>query len=127
MTARTPEDLDRQFAEALNSGNLDALVALYEPQAALTPMPGKLVTGSAAIRESLAGFLAGKPRITLTPRLVAQSGDVAVVSAKWELAMTGPDGKPANMTGQSVEVVRRQSDGRWLFAVDLPFGVGESQ
>jgi uncharacterized protein (TIGR02246 family) len=124
MTARTPEDLDRLFAEALNKGNLDALVALYEPNAALTPMPDKLVTGSAAIRESLAGFLAGKPHITLTPRLVAQSGEVAVVSAKWELAMTGPDGKPAKMTGQSVEVVRRQSDGRWLFAIDLPFGVG---
>jgi ketosteroid isomerase-like protein len=28
------------------------------------------------------------------------------------------------MTGQSVEVVRRQPDGRWLFAIDLPFGTG---
>ena len=54
---------------------------------------------------------------------MAQTGDVAVVSAKWELSVTGPDGKPATMTGQSVEVVRRQSDGRWLFAIDLPFGV----
>jgi uncharacterized protein (TIGR02246 family) len=124
VTARTPEDLDRLFAEALNSANLDALVALYEPQAALTPMPDKLVSGSAAIRESLAGFLAGKPHITLTPRLVAQSGDVAVVSAKWELSINGPDGKPTKMTGQSVEVLRRQGDGRWLFAIDLPFGVG---
>jgi len=123
MTARTPEDLDRLFAEALNAGKLDALVALYEPQAALTPMPDTVVNGTAAIREALAAFLAGKPTISLTPRLVAQSGDVAVVSAKWDLAVTGPDGKPANMTGQSVEVVRRQSDGSWLFAIDLPFGV----
>jgi uncharacterized protein (TIGR02246 family) len=123
MTARIPEDLDQLFAEALNAGSLDALVALYEPQAALMPMPDKLVSGSAAIRESLAAFLAGKPRITLTPRLVAQTGDLAVVSAKWELSTTGPDGKPAKMTGQSVEVVRRQADGRWLFAIDLPFGV----
>jgi uncharacterized protein (TIGR02246 family) len=123
MAARTPEDLDRLFAEALNAGKLDALVALYEPQAALTPMPDKLVTGTAAIRESLAAFLAGNPTISLNPRLVAQSGDLAVVSAKWELSVTGPDGKPAKMTGQSVEVLRRQSDGRWLFAIDLPFGV----
>jgi uncharacterized protein (TIGR02246 family) len=122
MAAGTPEDLDRQFAEALNAGKLDELVALYEPQAALTPMPGKLVTGTAAIRESLAGFLAGKPRITLTPRVVAQTGDLAVVSAKWELSITGTDGKPTAMTGQSVEIVRRQPDGRWLFAIDLPFG-----
>lgn len=123
MTARTPEDLDRLFAEALNAAKLDALVALYEPQAALMPMPDTVVNGTPAIREALAGFLASKPTISLTPRLVAQSGDVAVVSAKWELAMTAPDGKPAKMTGQSVEVVRRQSDGRWLFAIDLPFGV----
>ncbi|MDQ2962357.1 MAG: SgcJ/EcaC family oxidoreductase [Pseudomonadota bacterium] len=124
MSAQTPEDIDRLFAEALNAGKLDALVALYEPQATLAPMPDKLVTGTAAIREALAGFLAGKPRMSLTPRLVAQAGELAVVSAKWELSMTGTDGKPANMTGQSVEVVRRQPDGRWLFAIDLPFGTG---
>ncbi|HKE42646.1 MAG TPA: SgcJ/EcaC family oxidoreductase [Casimicrobiaceae bacterium] len=122
MSARTPQDVDRLFAEALNAGQLDALVALYEPQGTLMPSPGKLVTGTAAIRESLAGFLAGKPKMTITARLVAQSGDLAVTSAKWEMSMTGPDGKPANMTGESVEVVRRQDDGSWRAVIDLPFG-----
>jgi uncharacterized protein (TIGR02246 family) len=123
MAARTPEDVDSLFAQALNAGNLDALVALYEPQASLMPFPGTLVTGTAAIRESLAAFLAGKPTMTISPRLASQSGDLAVVTAKWQLAVTGKDGKPAKMEGQSVEVVRRQGDGRWLFAIDLPFGV----
>ena len=122
MPAKTPEDTDRLFAEALNAGRIDDLVALYEPQATLMPSPGKLVTGSAAIREALAQFIAAKPKMSLTPKVVAQSGDLAVVTAKWDLAMTGQDGKPANMTGQSAEVVRRQSDGRWLFVIDLPFG-----
>ena len=124
MAARTPEDVDRLFAEALNAGNLDALVALYEPQGTLMPSPCTLVTGTAAIRESLAGFLGGKPRMSLTTRLVAQSGELAVTSANWELAMTGPDGKPATMTAQSVEVVRRQADGSWRAVIDLPFGTG---
>ena len=123
MPAKTPEDTDRLFAEALNAAKLDDLVALYEPQATLMPSPGKLVTGAAAIREALAQFVAGKPKMSLTPKIVAQSGDLAVVTANWQLAMTGPDGKPAKMTGQSVEVVRRQADGRWLFVIDLPFGV----
>ena len=122
MPAKTPEDTDRLFAEALNAGRIDDLVALYEPQATLMPSPGKLVTGSAAIREALAQFIAAKPKMSLKPKVVAQSGDLAVLTAKWDLAMTGQDGKPANMTGQSVEVVRRQSDGRWLFVIDLPFG-----
>ena len=122
MAARTPEDVDRLFVDALNAGKLDELVALYEPQATLMPSPGKLVTGSAAIREALAQFVAGKPRMTLKPRLIAQTADLAMIGSQWDLAMTGPDGKPAQMKGESVEVVRRQSDGRWLFAIDLPFG-----
>jgi len=97
-------------------------VALYEPQATLMPSPGKLVTGTAAIREALGQFVAGKPKMSLTPKVVAQSGEIAVLTAKWDLSMTGPDGKPANMTGQSAEVVRKQPDGRWLFVIDLPFG-----
>ena len=124
MAARTPEDIDRLFAENLNAGKLDALLAIYEPQATLMPQPGKLVTGTAAIRESLAAFLAGKPKMSLTVRRVAESGDLAVTSAKWQMSMTGPDGKPAQMSGESVEVVRRQADGTWRAVIDLPFGVG---
>jgi hypothetical protein len=45
MTAHHPDDLDRLFADALNAGDLDALVALYEPDASLTPTPGKTVAG----------------------------------------------------------------------------------
>ena len=33
--------------------------------------------------------------------------------------MTGPDGKPATINGQSVEVLRRQPEGHWLFAIDF--------
>jgi len=124
MAARTPEDIDRLFAENLNAGKLDALLAIYEPQATLMPQPGKLVTGTAAIRESLAAFLAGKPKMSLTVRRVAESGDLAVTSAKWQMSMTGPDGKPAQMSGESVEVVRRQADGTWRAVIDLPFGAG---
>jgi uncharacterized protein (TIGR02246 family) len=122
MATQTPEDTDRRFAEALNAGRIDELVALYEPQATLMPAPGKLVSGPAAIRAALAQFIAGKPKMSLTPKVVAQSGDLAVVTAHWDLAMTGEDGKPARMSGQSLEVVRRQTDGRWLFVIDLPFG-----
>src|SRR5262245_61730797 len=124
MPAYRPEDVDTQFAKALNAGDLDALSAIYEPQATLMSSPGTLVTGTAAIREALAAFVAGKPRMTLTAKVVAQSGELAVTSAKWELAMTGPDGKPTQMSAQSVEVVRRQPDGTWRAVIDLPFGAG---
>ena len=123
MNARDPQEVDRLFAQALNAGDLDALVALYEPQAALTPEPGKTVIGHAAIRAALAQFVSGRPRMEIVPRVIAQSGDLALVSARWKLAMTGPDGTAAELAGQSVEVLRRQPGGHWLFALDEPFGV----
>jgi len=123
MAARAPEDLDRLFAGAMNAGDLDALVELYESDASLTPAPGKVVVGIDAIRAALRGFLDGKPKMMLSPRVVARSGDLALLTSKWELSMTGADGKPAKMGGQSVEIARRQPDGNWLFAIDLPLGI----
>jgi uncharacterized protein (TIGR02246 family) len=123
MVKDNPVELDRLFEQALNAGDIDALVALYEPQATLMPSPGNVVVGAAAIREALAGFLAGKPTITTSGRLVAQTGDIALLANKWTLAMTGPDGKPTTMSGNAVEVARRQPAGHWLFAMDMPFGM----
>ena len=124
MPARNPEELDRLFSDALNSGNLDALVALYEPHATLTPEPGQVVTGTQAIREALSAFVAIKPTITLEVKTLAQTGDLALTSAKWVLSGTGPDGDHTTMSGHSVEVSRRQPDGSWLFVIDTPWGLG---
>ena len=51
MPARKPEDCDLLIAEYINSGNVEAAVALYEPTATFLVGPGKPVTGHAAIRE----------------------------------------------------------------------------
>ena len=123
MAAQNPVELDRLFEQALNAGDIDALVALYEPKAALMPSPGNVVVGAAAIREALAGFLAAKPTITTSGKLVAQTGDIALLANRWTLALTGPDGKPTTMNGDAVEVARRQPAGHWLFAMDMPFGM----
>jgi uncharacterized protein (TIGR02246 family) len=123
MAARAPEDLDRLFAAALNSGDIEALMRLYEPQAALRPAPDQVVQGHAAIRSALNGFLAMKPTIELSPKILGQSNDIALVTADWTLKGTGPDGAPVQMSGRSAEVARRQADGTWLFAIDTPWGL----
>lgn len=123
MAARNPDEIDALFEKALNAGDLDALLALYEPTATFTVEPGKVVSGTAAIREALTGFLALKPSISLKPRILGNAGDVALVSSAWVLEGTGPDGKPVALTGTSAEVVRRQADGTWKFVVDSPWGL----
>jgi len=123
MTTTTdPVALDRMFEQALNAGDLDALVALYEPTAALMPTPGEVVVGTAAIRTALAGFVAMKPTIRTSGRRVAQTGDIALLANDWTLAATGTDGQPTTMSGSAVEIARRQPGGHWLFVMDMPYG-----
>jgi len=64
-----------------------------------------------------------KPTLELAPRVLGQCNDVALLTASWTLNGTGADGTPVRMTGNSVEVARRQADGTWLFAIDTPWGL----
>jgi len=82
-----------------------------------------MVSGTKAVREALAGFLAMKPRIKLDAKTLAETGGIAFTTSKWVLEGTGPDGKPMKMEGQSAEVARRQPDGTWLFVIDNPHGL----
>ena len=123
MPARKPEELDVLFAHALNAGDIEAVIKLYEPGACLMPEPGQVVSGTKAVREALGGLLAMKPRIKLDVKKLAETGDIALTSAKWVLEGTGPDGSPVKVEGQSAEVARRQPDGSWLFVIDSPHGL----
>jgi uncharacterized protein (TIGR02246 family) len=122
MSARTPEEVPRLFAENFVAGDLDALVALYEPDATLVAQPGQAVTGIEAIREALRGLLATQPTFNLEVRKVLQTGDIALSFADWTLAGTDPNGEPIEMAAQTSDVLRRQSDGSWRFVIDNPWG-----
>jgi len=124
MPADTPEQTNQLLAQALNSGNLEAAADLYEADATFFPQPGQPVTGAAAIREALAGFIAMKPTLNIEIVVSATTGDTALTQNKWTMKATGPDGSPMDLGGQSAEVVRRQADGSWKFVIDNPWGVG---
>lgn len=120
MPAKTPQEMNSLFEKAMNSADVDALVALYEPEARLVPAPGQVATGHNAIRDSLNGFLAGKPQLTMQEGQLHEAGDIALSVHGWEMKVEGPDG-PTEMKGYASEVMRRQPDGTWLFVVDNPF------
>lgn len=105
-TAREPGDLARLFNARANAGDADGLVALYEPGAVVAA--GRIVaTGHAEIRRFYTDLLARKSDFPLpdTPEPIV-NGDVALTSARL------PNGVI------SVELARRQPDGRWLWAID---------
>ena len=94
MPAHSPEELDQNFEKALNAGDLEGLVALYEPQAVFVSEPGQTVSGTEAIREVLSAFVSMNPTITVAVQTLGQMDDIALTAAKWEMSGTGPDGQP---------------------------------
>jgi uncharacterized protein (TIGR02246 family) len=110
--------LHQQFEQAFNAGDIDALMALYEPDCALVGAPGSVASGPDQVREGLMGLLALNGTAKLTTRDVVQVGDLALLSCSWTLDGTGPDGQPVSIGGKTAEVARRQPDGRWLYVID---------
>src|SRR5215467_8666333 len=116
MPATAPDQMHGLFEQAFNAGDIEALMALYEPDAALVPQPGAIAEGSAAIRDSLRWFLDRKGQISLETKLVLRVGDLAYLANRWSLAGgTMPDGSPAELGAMTAEVARRQADGTWLY------------
>jgi uncharacterized protein (TIGR02246 family) len=117
-----PEATVARLTDAVNRADLDAAAALYEPEAVLVAQPGNVARGRARIRESLRGFTGLQPTLTTTASQVLEAGDLALYLGRWRLTGIGPDGAPVTMGGESADVLRRQSDGRWLIVVDDPWG-----
>ena len=120
MNKDDPAHMHILFLDAFNAGDIDSLVALYEPNAVLV-VNGQPVTGQKLIRAAYESFLARRPRMTLKTRSVVLFDDnLAVLHGDWVLEPP-PSDKTGNTTqGLSTEVVRRQADGSWRFVIDNP-------
>jgi uncharacterized protein (TIGR02246 family) len=122
MNTGTPEQVIERFSTLLARSDLDALVDLYEPDAVFAPQPGQTVTGRAAIRAALTGFLELRPEMDGEIQEVLVSEDTALVSNRWSLRGTAPDGAAVEMGGMSSDVMRRGPDGAWRIVIDNPWG-----
>jgi ketosteroid isomerase-like protein len=107
--AAEPEDLGRYFIERANAGDVEGLVALYEPGAVLAFPAGRLTAGHDEIRKVYAELLADEPSFSSPGQQAAiRNGDLALTSTRL------PGG------GATVEIARRQPDGSWRWVIDQP-------
>jgi uncharacterized protein (TIGR02246 family) len=122
MDRTSPLDLISQLVKAMNTWDLEAAMALFEPGAAFVIKPGIVVNGTSGIRQALEGFMMLKPELTIEAQQLVEAGDVAQYCARWSLKGIDPTGTAVKLGGRSSSVLRRQSDGRWQFLVDNPWG-----
>ena len=122
MKADSPTQAIELLTEALNGGDLEGALSLYEPEATFAPEPGQEVRGREAISAALDLFTALKPRMHGEITKVMTAGDVALVMNRWELEGMQPDGAPVKMNGHSADLLRRAPDGGWRILIDNPWG-----
>ena len=123
--ASTPEDTGRLMGEAITSGDIDAALSLYEPDATFAMPTGfgeGSVTGLDGLREALSGFLAMSPELKVNAEKTLLSGETAMVIGNWTLKGRDAEGNDVDASGRYAAVVRRQPDGSWLYVIDNPNG-----
>ena len=105
--AKDPNDLEKLFVERANVGDVEGLVALYEPNAIVAYGNGEAAIGLNQIREFFVKFLANRPQLDSSTQAAALcSGDLALTSSR----LSNGD--------ITAEVARRQPNGSWLWVAD---------
>ena len=115
----TPEVVHERFARYLRDQDLDGLGSLFDEHAMFVPGPGQEpVYGRESIKEALKPYLASPSTMEVKAASVHQNGDLAMVQPSWRI--TSEDGI---VEGKAVEVMRRTSEGDWVYIIDNPYGV----
>lgn len=117
-----PSRLPFAFEEALNAGDVDAVQALFHPDATMRTVTGDVVTGAEQLREETVRTVALKARLTNTHKHTFIGGDTALLILDWTLEATLPDGTRISPAGSTAAVALRSADSSWLFTVLNPLG-----
>ena len=105
--ALDPQDLERMLIARQWAGDVEGMVALFEPDAVIDAGDGQFVRGSEAIRRFFGEVVASGRKFQLgEQRAALLSGDLALTSTRL------PDGSVTS------EVARRQVDGTWRWIID---------
>ncbi len=113
---------DSSFAAAVTAGDAAAVADVYETDAKLLPPNAPTIQGREGIQKFWGGFLgAYDVRITLATDEVDGRGDLGYNRGHYTLEgrPKAAGGAPLHDEGKFLEVMRKQPDGGWRYAVDM--------
>ena len=118
--ANTPDDWPRVFEKHLNAGDLDAVIALYEPEARFVTQSGDTLIGRDAIRNVLSIMIDAKTRLHGRIMRVVTVGNIAQLYTDFKGTTVDSSKKTVPVHNKAIEVLRRQSDGDWKLIIGDP-------
>jgi uncharacterized protein (TIGR02246 family) len=128
-TAHHPEECNRMLLAALESGDIETSVDLYEPSAVLFKKSGQTMTGHEEIRKNNAFLIALKPQFNIEFIKTTFSGDGNLATNRMKAGMSGTSADGKKIEGQihTLEVLRKQEDGSWRYIIDDTYGSMRSE
>ncbi len=113
---------DLAWSAAQASDGLDGVMPFYVDDAIFLPPNSPMVIGKEAIREASAAIDSPGFSVSWKPMKieVAQSGELGYAIGNFEGNIVDSAGNLVPVTGKYVEIWKKQADGSWKVAVDMP-------
>jgi uncharacterized protein (TIGR02246 family) len=124
MSPTRPEAWPTRFERALDAGDLDAVIELYEADARFVTASGEIIAGRDAIGEMLARLIAAKTRLRGRVIRSIVIDDIAMLYTDFEGTTVDASGEATEIRSDAIEVLRRQPDGTWKLIIGDPGGRG---
>lgn len=119
MAARKPEEWPSVFDQKMNAGDLEGMIALYEPGAAFVRDSSELIVGRDNIRNVLADLVRRRPKFESKVERSVIVDDIAVLYTNFTVT-SGESAEAVKF--RAIEVLKRQKDGSWKLIVGDPNG-----
>jgi uncharacterized protein (TIGR02246 family) len=119
-----PRDWPRAFTERVNAGDVDGILALYDPDARFVTPAGEILVGHEQLRRVLGGLVAAPARMESRVVQAIATADVAILYTDFHVTSVDASGATQALDQQAIEVLRRQPDGTWRLVVGDPNGRG---
>jgi ketosteroid isomerase-like protein len=113
-----PEGVIPSLLERFNSGEIDAMMALYAQEAVFIASDGRTITDRTEIAAQFQRDMNLGLPLKANVRHVFVGDDTAQIVVDWSIDGKGPDGKDVHLAGSASDIVRRGADGRWRYIID---------
>jgi len=118
-------DHGKVWIERFKAGDIDGLMALYEPDAQVALHDQRRLTGTAQIREFFAPSLAARPEVSFDLHVedIRIHGDLAVLVSRYWYTSTARRGERYQDAGRSALIYKRvpgeRGHAQWRILLDI--------
>jgi uncharacterized protein (TIGR02246 family) len=113
-----PNDLLPKIIKLAYANAFDEAMALYADDCVMIEKPNVVLRGKDQIRQSLQAMVDSGNVLSVQMQDAVIVGDIAYSISDWQITNNGV----TVAVGKATDLLRKTQDGRWLMALDNPFG-----